>query len=168
MPIYEFACNKCKRIYSFFSKRVAPDKQPACPRCGNPNMVKQISRFAFIKGTSKSETEESTHVEESPTSNLDDPKIQKVMSELESSIDYLDEHNPKHLAYLMKKIKEIMPADSVPPELDVAIRRLEAGEDPEKVEEEMSDALSEFLGGPMSEASSDYSTYTRDEGLYEM
>jgi len=40
-----------------------------------------------------------------------------------------------------------MPSEAVPKELDVAIKRLEAGEDPEKIEEDMGDLLGDFMGG---------------------
>ena len=50
MPIYEFACPKCRRIFSFLSKRVNPDRLPVCPKCGNKKMSKQVSRFAMSKG----------------------------------------------------------------------------------------------------------------------
>ena len=50
MPIYEFACPKCRRIFSFLSKRVNPDRPPVCPKCGNKKMSKQVSRFAMSKG----------------------------------------------------------------------------------------------------------------------
>ena len=50
MPIYEFACPKCRRIFSFLSKRVNPNHLPACPKCGNKKLSKQVSRFALSKG----------------------------------------------------------------------------------------------------------------------
>ena len=53
MPIYEFACPKCRRIFSFLSKRLNPDRQPVCPKCGSKNLVKQISGFAMIKGVAE-------------------------------------------------------------------------------------------------------------------
>ena len=34
MPIYEFACPRCRRIFSFLSRRVNPSHTPACPKCG--------------------------------------------------------------------------------------------------------------------------------------
>ena len=49
MPIYEFACPKCRRIFSFLSKRVDPDRLPVCPKCGNKKMSKQVSRFAMTR-----------------------------------------------------------------------------------------------------------------------
>lgn len=47
MPIYEFACPKCRKVYSFLSKRVAPSHTPVCPKCGSKRLSKEISRFAF-------------------------------------------------------------------------------------------------------------------------
>ena len=48
---------------------------------------------------------------------------------------------------------------------DVAIKRLEAGEDPEKIEEDMGDVLGDFMGGPEGGASG--GGYTKDSGLYD-
>ena len=78
--------------------------------------------------------------------DFDDPRVARVMSEMERDIEHMDENNPKHMAHMMRKMKEIMPSGSVPKELDIAIKRLEAGEDPEKIEEDMGEALSGFMG----------------------
>lgn len=171
MPIYEFACPKCRRIYSFLSKRVNPDRLPTCPKCGNKDMVKQISRFSTLKRVpepkSGSETDEG---HEPPMPDIDDARVERVMRELERDIEHLDENNPRHMAYMMKKMKEIMPPEAVPKELDVAIKRLEAGEDPEKIEEDMGDVLSEFLRGPADEEDEfggGTGGYTHDPGLYD-
>jgi hypothetical protein len=51
------------------------------------------------------------------------------------------------MAHLMRKMKDLMPAGTVPKELDVAIKRLEAGEDPEKIEEDMGDILGDAADG---------------------
>ena len=51
------------------------------------------------------------------------------MSELERDMEHLDENNPKHMALMMRKMKDLMPPGAMPKELDVAIKRLEAGED---------------------------------------
>ena len=62
-----------------------------------------------------------------------------------------------------------MPQGSVPKELDVAIKRLEAGEDPEKIEEDMGDVLGDLMGGPEEEGGmgGGGGGYTRDSGLYD-
>jgi len=50
MPIYEYACPKCRVIFNFLSKRMTPDRLPTCPKCGNKKMTKQVSRFAMSRG----------------------------------------------------------------------------------------------------------------------
>jgi putative FmdB family regulatory protein len=162
MPIYEFACPKCRKIYSFLSKRVNPDHLPICPKCGNKKLEKQMSRFAMTRGLA--ESSEASEGGEGPMPDMDDPRVARAMAEMEREMAHLDENNPKHIAQMMRKMKDILPADSVPKELDVAIKRLEAGEDPEKIEEDMGDVLGEFMG----EAGADGGAgYAKDEGLYD-
>jgi hypothetical protein len=73
------------------------------------------------------------------------------------------------MAHMMRKMKEILPANAMPKELDVAIKRLEAGEDPEKIEADMGDVLGEFMGGPEGEeGGGGYGGgYAHDSGLYD-
>jgi putative FmdB family regulatory protein len=160
MPIYEFACPKCRRIFSFLSKRVSPDHLPACPKCGNKKLKKEMSRFAMTRGLKESAGGEGGG---SPMPGLDDPRVERAMMEMEREMESMDESNPRHMAHIMKKMKDIMPPGSIPKELDVAIKRLEAGEDPEKVEADMGDVLGEFMGGPGGGAGG----YTKDSGLYD-
>src|SRR5690349_5928627 len=143
MPIYEFACPKCRKIYSFLSKRVNPTRSPVCPKCGNRNLEKQLSRFAMTKGLKEPGA---TGHEEEPGPDFDDPKIAAAMNELERDMEHLDENNPKHMAHMMKKMKDVMPPGSMPKEMDEAIKRLEAGEDPEKIEQDMGDVFGAMEG----------------------
>ena len=165
MPIYEFACPKCRRIYSFLSKRLNPDRLPVCPKCGSKKMSKQISRFAMTKGLSEPAAKSEISGGEPPMPDLDDPRIERAMMEMERDMEHLDENNPKHMAHMMKKMKDFMPPGSMPKELDVAIKRLEAGEDPEKIEADMGDVLGDFMGGP--EGGAGGGGYTKDSGLYD-
>ena len=61
MPIYEYACPKCRVIFNFLSKRINPERSPVCPKCGNKKLFKQMSRFANLRGlkepAAKPETE---------------------------------------------------------------------------------------------------------------
>ena len=164
MPIYEFACPKCRKIFNFLSKRINPDRLPVCPKCGNKKLEKQMSRFALSRGFK--EPAAATEGEDGPPMpDLDDPRVARAMAEMERDMEHLDENNPKHMAHMMRKMKDIMPPGSVPKELDTAIKRLEAGEDPEKIEEDMGDVLGELMGG--SEAGPGGGGYTRDSGLYD-
>src|SRR6059058_6199851 len=98
MPIYEFACPKCRKIFSFLSKRVNPDRPPVCPKCGNKKLTKQMSRFAMSKGLK--ETAGGTgSSKDSPMPDMDDPRIERAMMEMERDMEGLDENNPKHMAH---------------------------------------------------------------------
>ncbi|MGA2279858.1 MAG: zinc ribbon domain-containing protein [Verrucomicrobiota bacterium] len=164
MPIYEFACPKCRRIFSFLSKRVNPARPPVCPKCGNKKMSKQVSRFATSKGLKEPPAKINTDMEGGPPlPDFDDPRVGRAMMEMERDMERLDENNPRHMAHLMKKMKDLMPPGSVPKELDTAIKRLESGEDPEKIEADMGDVLGDFMGGPESGGGG----YAKDSGLYD-
>jgi len=103
--------------------------------------------------------------DEGPMPDFDDPRMMRAMSELERDMEHMDENNPKHMAQMMRKMKDIMPPGTVPKELDVAIKRLEAGEDPEKIEQDMGDLLGDFMGGPGGEGGA--GGYAHDSGLYD-
>jgi len=84
---------------------------------------------------------------------------------MERDMEHLDENNPRHMAQMMKKMKNLMPPGSMPKELDTAIKRLEAGEDPEKIEADMGDVLGDVMGG--GEGGAGGGGYTKDSGLYD-
>ena len=166
MPIYEFTCPKCRRIFSFLSKRMNPARLPVCPKCGSKKMSKQVSRFAMSKGLKEPAAKTDKDTESGPPlPDFDDPRVERAMMEMERDMERLDENNPRHMAHMMKKMKDLMPPGSVPKELDAAIKRLEAGEDPEKIEADMGDVLGDLMGGPESGVGG--GSYTHDSGLYD-
>ena len=169
MPIYEYACPKCRVIFNFLSKRTNPDRLPVCPKCGNKKMAKQMSRFAMSRGLKEPPAKSESESGEPPMPDFDDPRMERAMMEMERDMEHLDENNPKHMAHMMRKMKDLMPPGSVPKELDVAIKRLEAGEDPEKIEEDMGDVLGDFMGGPDEEGGmgDGGGPYSHDSGLYD-
>ena len=40
--------------------------------------------------------------------DMDDPRIMRAMSEMERDMEHLDENNPRHMAHLMRKMKEAL------------------------------------------------------------
>jgi len=164
MPIYEFACPKCRKIFSFLSKRVNPDRLPVCPKCGNKKLSKQMSRFAMSRKVAEPSVNPMGG-DEAAMPDMDDPRVERAMMEMERDMEHMDDNNPKHMAHMMRKMKDLMPAGSTPKELDIAIKRLEAGEDPEKIEADMGDVLGEMMGGPKDGAGG--GGYTKDSGLYD-
>jgi hypothetical protein len=143
-------------MYNFLSKRVNPERLPVCPKCGNKRMQKQLSRFAMCRNL-----KESSGPDNGPEGpDFDDPRIARAMAEMEQDMEHLDENNPRHMAHMMRKMKDLMPPDAVPKEIETAIKRLEAGEDPEKIEADMGDLFGGMMGGELG-------GYAKDDGLYD-
>lgn len=130
MPIYEYGCYDCrKRVNIFFrSFSEVATREPTCPRCGGTQLKRLISKVAFVRS------------EESRLENLADP----------GSLSGLDENDPKSIARWMKKMSSEMGED-LGPEFNEVIGRLEAGEDPESIEQSMPE-----LGGMGGGASDDW------------
>jgi putative FmdB family regulatory protein len=165
MPIYEFACPHCRKIFNFLSRKLKEAGSPACPKCGSRNMTKQLSAFAMPRGVK--EPGAAAESGPDPMPDMDDPRVNRVMSELERDMEHMDENNPRHMAVMMKKMKDIMPAGTVPKEFDIAIKRLESGESPEKIEADMGDVLGDFMGGEEGGGPGGAGGYTHDSGLYD-
>ncbi len=96
--------------------------------------------------------------------DFDNPRVMRAMAEMERDMEHLDENNPLHMAHMIRKMKDILPQGTVPKEFETALKRLEAGEDPEKIEADMGDVLSNFMGNEKSGSSGNY---TKDSGLYD-
>jgi len=174
MPIYEFACPKCRVIFSFLSKRINPERTPVCPKCGYKKLTKEMSRFAALHGGRKENAEgEGMSMDPDleggagPMPDMEDPRIARAMGELERDMEHIDENNPKHMAHVMRKMKDLLPSGAVPKELDIAIKRLESGEDPEKIEEDMGDILGDFMGDEEGGGGRSGGGYARDPELYD-
>jgi putative FmdB family regulatory protein len=134
MPVYEFYCSDCHRIFHFLSKRVNTEKRPGCPKCARPELERQVSVFAVSKG--RQETSED------PMADVDEAKMEQAMMALAGEAGEIDDHDPRQAASLMRKLYD---TTGIPlgPGMDEAIRRMEAGEDPDQIEEEMGDLLEE-------------------------
>jgi putative FmdB family regulatory protein len=49
MPIYEFVCQSCHRRMSFLIRDISAPFAPKCSTCGNTNLSRVISGFAYHK-----------------------------------------------------------------------------------------------------------------------
>ena len=121
-----------------------------------------MSAFAMPRGAKEPAAGAGAAEDEGPPMpDFDDGRVMRAMSEME-----------RDMAHMMRKMKDILPAGTIPKELDVAIKRLESGEDPEKIEEDMGDVLGDFMGGPEDEEGGmggygGGAGYSRDSGLYD-
>lgn len=137
MPIYEFYCPDNNKLYSFYARSLAmSDKTPRCPDDPKLKMRKVVSSFA-VTGRAKEKPDLPPGAE-----SAEDAKMEAAMMEMEREFGSMDSENPdpKMLARMMRKMSAIT-GEKMPGEMDEMIRRMEAGEDPEKLEEEYGDAF---------------------------
>jgi putative FmdB family regulatory protein len=132
MPIYEFYCKKCHTLFNFFSSTINTEKRPLCPKCGKVKLERRMSVFARVKNRGESE--------ETPLPDLDESKMEQAMGLLAREAETMDENDPRQAANLMRKLTD-MTGLNMGPAMEEALQRMEAGEDPDQIEEEMGDLL---------------------------
>ena len=135
MPIYEFYCRNCHTIYSFLSRKVDTETVPKCPRSSKHKLSRQVSRFAISKGRGDQSNSGSEF-----GSDFDEAKMEQAMMQLASEMDGADEEDPRAVAHMMRRMMDTT-GMNMGEGMQEAIRRMEAGEDPDKVEEELGDVL---------------------------
>ena len=133
MPIYEFFCEDCNMIFNFFSRRYDTETKPDCPRCGRSELERQVSMFATIGKASE---------EEDQLAGLDESKMEQALESLMKESEGINEDDPRQMATLMRKFTE-RTGVNLGDNMEEAISRMEKGEDPEQVEKDMGDSLSE-------------------------
>jgi len=116
MPIYEYRCATCKKRVSVFFRSISSVDHSAarCPLCGGANLTRLVSRVRVVRS------------EESRMDSLAD----------DSMLSGLDENDPRSMGRWMRKMAKETGED-MPPEFDEVVGRLEAGEDPESIEQSM-------------------------------
>jgi len=72
--------------------------------------------------------------------DIDESKMQKAMSMLEKNMDKIDEDDPRQAAKLIRDLTSATGLE-MGDSMEEALSRLEKGEDPEKIEQEMGDLL---------------------------
>ena len=170
MPIYEFYSPDNNKLYQFLARSLAyRDKVPQCPDNPAFKMERRVSRFAVI-GKAKEDSGDD------PFAGIDEAKMEGFMAEMERDMSGMDETNPdpRQLGRFMRKMTDLM-GDKTPPELREMVKRLEAGEDPEKLEEQFGDMESGEEGASdalfsqfMKKVKSAGRQPQRDPKLYEM
>ncbi|CAA9557317.1 MAG: hypothetical protein AVDCRST_MAG18-781 [uncultured Thermomicrobiales bacterium] len=117
MPIYEYRCPDCGRKVSvFFRSFGAATDAVACPHCGGTRLTRLMSRVAVHRGAGAG----------------DEGDADFGGDEFGGILDGLDENDPRALARAMRRMSDEM-GEPVEPEMEEALGRLEAGEDPESV-----------------------------------
>jgi putative FmdB family regulatory protein len=172
MPVYEFLCEDCNRVFSFLARTAGASKRKArCPKCGGMKMSRRLSRFAVARKSTGARSSKEPDGAASGSGDMAgagaaaapdmDPRTEAAMEDLARDFGNIDENNPRQVAAAMRRLSAAT-GEPLDPAMDEAVRRLEAGEDPEKVEEAMADA---FPDGGASDAGG---TPTQDGGLYDL
>jgi putative FmdB family regulatory protein len=89
MPIYEYACQSCRKRVSLLIRNIHTPHTPVCTRCGGRELTRLLSRFAVVK------SEESRLERMADLSNFGD----------------LDENDPKSVARWAKRMGKEMGED---------------------------------------------------------
>ena len=135
MPIYEFYCAECNTIYNFFSKSVNTSKSPVCPKCKNVKLSRQMSVFANISGDEKAEDNHTF-------AGMNENKVAKELIKFASLAEKVKDDDPRTAAQVVRKFTE-MTGMKLGDNFQEALQRIEKGEDPEKIDDEMGDILIE-------------------------
>lgn len=134
MPVYEFYCPDCHTVFNFFSRRVDTTSRPDCPRCARKELSRRVSLFAISKGRPESEDDEGL------PAGMDEEKMMRAFESMAGDFDNVDENDPKQAARMMRRLFDATGMKLGDGMAD-AIRRMEAGEDPDQIEQEMGDLL---------------------------
>lgn len=131
MPIYEYRCQGCGRRFSVFWRTFSDvhEDKVICKRCGSADVRRLVSRVRVVRS------------EETRLDDMADP----------SAWGDLDENDPKSMGRFMRKMMNEIgdEAGDLGPEFEEVVDRLEAGQDPEQIEQDMPDLLGDdAAGGP--------------------
>jgi putative FmdB family regulatory protein len=161
VPIFEFLCPVCNRIYSFLSLAATPSRKPVCPRCGATDLSRVPSSFAVTAARkSRSDKPEKT---EGPQDEAAMASMEREVMRMAGELDESDAEDPRTMARMMRRLAEAS-GEKMTPTMEEMFRRLEAGEDPDALEEELGPQLEAEMGDDGGEGGAP----TRDEGLYNL
>jgi putative FmdB family regulatory protein len=165
MPIYEFYCPRCHKIFSFRSARVDTETRPRCPGCSGDTLERRVSRFA-VTSSSRGSGDDDTGLP------VDEARMERALDALGGDLDKVDEHDPRALARFMRRFSQETGMD-FGERYEEAVRRLERGEDPDAVEADLppesegDDDITQFF---RARVTSDRRSRppARDDTLYDM
>ena len=131
MPIYEFYCESCNALFSFFSTTSSLPRHPDCPRCGSKELPKRPSSFATLKHREDEE--------QSPFEGLDENRMEGAMDTLMREMGDLGEDaDPGQVGAFFRRFGDLSGLE-MGPRMEEALARMEAGEDMDALEAEFDD-----------------------------
>jgi putative FmdB family regulatory protein len=116
MPSYEYRCLNCRRRFEVFFTYAEYGTRPvACPHCKSENVQRRIGRVRMARS------------DENRLENLADP------GQLEGLED-----DPRALGRMMRKMGSEV-GEELGPEFNEVVGRLESGQSPEQIEQDLPD-----------------------------
>ena len=134
-----------------------------CPKCKTCKLSRQVSVFA-VMGRAK-------EVSDTDELALDESRMEKAVEMLGREAENINEEDPKQAAALMRKLSDVAGL-KLGSGMDEAIRRLERGEDPDRIESEMADIIEQedpfSLPGRKGGGITAKTAPLKDETLYDL
>jgi putative FmdB family regulatory protein len=116
MPNYEFRCQNCRRRFELFVSYSDYGKKPVtCPHCKSDNVQRRIGRVRVARSG------------ESRLESMADP----------GNLEGLED-DPRALGRMMRQMSHEA-GEEMPPEFDEVVGRLESGQSPEQIEQDLPD-----------------------------
>ena len=135
MPIFEFYCETCHAVFSFFAAASRLGAHPSCPRCGRAELPRRPSSFATLRRREGSGEEGDS----SPLDHLDESRMGGAMETLMREMGELDENaDPRRVGAFFRRFGDLAGLE-MGPRMEDALARLEGGEDLEALETELED-----------------------------
>lgn len=124
MPNYEYRCLNCRRRFEVFMTYAEyGTRTVTCPHCKSDKVQRKIGRIRVARS------------DESRLENMADP----------SSLVGLDD-DPRALGRMMREMSRET-GEEMGPEFDEVVHRLESGQSPEQIEQDLPDIGSDMGGG---------------------
>lgn len=170
MPIYEFFCPDCNMLFSFLSRSVNTSARPDCPRCRRRKLSRQVSIFAAGRGGRSEGAEGGDEGGDLP---IDDSRMESAVEQLAGEVEGISDDDPRKAAEVMRKFSR-MTGLKFGERLEDALGRMESGEDPESIENDLGDEAGEdeepflFEGGKKKGGPARPPAPRRDPTLYEL
>lgn len=115
MPTYDYRCLDCRKRLSLYQSYSEYGTVPVvCPHCGGTQVKRLINRVRVLRS------------EDSRLDSLADP----------DDWGDIDENDPRSVARAMRRMGDEM-GEELPDEFDEVVDRLESGEDPESIEQDL-------------------------------
>ena len=117
MPTYDFICNNCNQRFDVFQTFAEYGvKKVSCTHCGSKNVRRRMTKVRIARS--------------------EDDRMESMADKFTGFENMEDD--PKEMARVMKKMGNEM-GETLPPELNEVVDRLESGQSPDEIESAIPD-----------------------------